>query len=123
MAVDAGESLGRNIVRVMVILWKDTSGISWSGILNATATEKINAPYNHGRRQQFKILFDRRYTLVDIASNEAKLFYANLKIPAAKMEFPSDVGNPRVYLYAVSDSTATPHPKFNGTAFGTFKDF
>lgn len=103
-----------NVCRIIVFQWKPNSTPAISDILNNIAS--VNAPnsfYLWDKRQQYTVLWDKRY-IVQGTDRQAALFSKKIygKKLRKKLQFlgGGNSSDNRVYIIAISDDGGTPYP-------------
>lgn len=115
-----------NVMRVIFFVWKEDGTPLNDDILSSTTKGSINyvnAPYHHDGRGQFIVLSDRTYNLTLGASNDHKLFKANIKLNKnLKFNGGGTSAYNHIWYMVLSDSAAVSHPCINMTSRVRFRD-
>jgi len=115
-----------NIVRLIFLQWRPPTSPSLTDILGKGAdgtNVDVYSLYNHDKRSQFKILFDRSWSLAGYGTTSSpygqdteKLFRVNISKKLVKdlqyVNGSSTSGSNQIFYIALSDSIATPNPTF-----------
>lgn len=135
-----------NEVRVIVFKWREDNGVTAPSVvgdilstLGSSYVTPVLYPYSFVKRNQYKILYDKTYTLsptwaFDSSGNPtnqwsrvgpitfriAKKLAGNIDYTSSSTLSGTGFGN--IYLLVVSDSSATPHPVFKFDGFIKYKD-
>lgn len=107
--------------RIIVYQYKGNSSLHTPAISEVLQSAYIGvdsplAPFTHDYRNQFIILMDKTITL-DSVSHPVKSYKKKVPLKYAKKQIAftagSTDGSNKVYMIAISDSTAAPHPQIN----------
>lgn len=120
-----------NLVRVVVFQWHPQTNL-----VAATLTEifqyfaigdnrEVLSPYVHDYGDQFRVLYDRLYTL-DLASAYTKSFKGVISLKRAKKQMAyaagGSQGSNQLYIAVLSDSSAASHPTFTYVSRVIYED-
>lgn len=119
---------GFNTIRMVILQWHPNSTPTVSNILllGPTGQVDINSHYNHDTRQQYKILHDKNYVMINGSPSSAlsqnpnlqyqgvqnHRYTISLKRATKKVQYTAGTltGTNRFYMILVSDSSVTPYP-------------
>lgn len=106
-----------NIVRLIVFQWTSNSNVdapTVGKLLDSTLLGTVyatHAPYNHDRRSQFRVLWDKTFTAY--ADKPVVLFdtkYLRAVTPRIQYIAAGTEGFNKLYMCMISDSSAVSHP-------------
>lgn len=117
-----------NIMRLVIFQWNadDTTDTPSFSKLMVSGSQTWNSPFNHDNSSKLTILYDKVLTLATYYPVKHESFLLPLdRQPVRKIlkyAAGSTTGNNMIYMYAVSDSTATTHPFIDYYARVNFYD-
>lgn len=115
-----------NFLRCILFQWKpNINGNPAVGDLLLDSSDPINSPYNHDKRYQFKVIYDKTY-LVDAVQAPVKhiswMFTRGFSRKVQYVGGASTEGSNRLFIYIFSDSSAIPHPTLAYTGKLSYSD-
>lgn len=117
-----------NIVRIIVFQWIPDTVPVRDNILSIGVTTPPSlyphAPYNHDKRFQFRILYDKKQHLSYYGPAVAIGRKRITRFPQRKIQFQSGttVGTNQIYVLYLSDSGATPNPTMSSSVKVNYQD-
>lgn len=125
-----------NVVRVIIFQWHPNSTPSAGQILLNGPTGVIDylSTYSHDNRQEYRILFDKVYSLIgdgvaDVSAYTTltqivRVYRISLKKATKMVQFAAATvdGTNKIYILRVSDSNAIPYPLMGYQAKVFFRD-
>lgn len=132
-----GSSDPYNNVRLILFQWHPNSTPAVEDLLLDGPSEApdLFSQFNHDKRQEYKILFDKTWKLVGNGSSASvpytqasttgiKRFKISLKKARKQVQFAGGgtTGTNKLYLMYMSDSAVTPHPSISYTTKVFFRD-
>ncbi|AUM61975.1 capsid [uncultured virus] len=128
-----------NFIRLIFFQWKPNSTPVSTSVLLPGPSGSVDylSQYNHDLRQEYKILYDKTFTLVSysqvgvpsnqyipIASNSIKLFKFMRKPKSTNLQYTGGTtsGTNQVWWMAMTDSSVVPHPAIEMSVKFMFTD-
>lgn len=104
-----------NVCRLILFQWYPTSTPAVADILDTSIGSAPQYMYETDKGNQYKILFDRTYSVNDNYSGQAKQFMSKrikIRPPRKKIQFlnGSTDGSNKIYFLNMSDSSVVPNP-------------
>lgn len=106
-----------NVLRLIVFQWYPPTTPTVADIILATAvgsTDIVFAPYNHDKRYNYKILYDKTVSLDAVKANTSgvirKYIIKGFK-RHIQYEATGTTGTNKIYILKASDSAAVSHPQ------------
>jgi len=95
-------------LRVIVFAWKPNNGASPPLLNELLLTSAILSPYNHDRRQMFRVLYDRTHTICPTTTKTIQYFraYGRISKELQNVQFSSATteGTSKLYVWTLSAS-------------------
>lgn len=114
-----------NRFRVIFVQWK-APVITIADVLIVTAGHEVDSMYNTDKAQQYKIMFDRTYTLNPNYSGGVRTHQLinKLRFSSRRMQFSAGTltGNNKLYMICISDSSVAAHPTIDLVTKLNFRD-
>lgn len=119
-----------NVIRVMIVQWYPDTVPTLSDVMLLTSSGYLNvhSPYNHDKRFMFKVLHDRTLTVsangynIDYTKISGNVMITNGFRRKLQVQGGSTVGNNKIYVVSVADSSVSPDPTLGFVSKINFSD-